>query len=68
MSEEKYPLTEVTVRLIGVDGNAFNLIGLTREALWRGGHAALIEQFMREATSGDYSNVIATIMRYCHVE
>lgn len=68
MSEEKHPLTEVTVRLIGVDGNAFNLIGLTRDALRRGGHAALIERFTREATSGDYLNVISTIMRYCHVE
>ena len=68
MNKHESPLTEVVVRLTGANGNAFNLIGITREALRQGGYSELIAEFTREATSGDYSNVIQTIMRYCHVE
>jgi len=55
----KYP--NIGVNLIGVDGNAFSLIGSVSDALRRSGVARdIISEFRQEATSGDYDNVLAT--------
>jgi len=62
MEEPKYP--EITVRLIGEDGNAFLILGMVTKALKRAGVAqAEIEAFRAEATAGDYDNLLATVMR-----
>ena len=62
----KYP--EIEVQLIGQDGNAFAIIGAVRKALWRADvDADNIDQFIAEATSGNYHNVIATAMRWVNV-
>lgn len=57
------------VRLIGEDGNAFNILGRCRhagkEAGWTGDQW---EAFQREATSGDYDHLLATVMDYFEVE
>ena len=67
--KEKYPLTNVKVKLIGTDGNAFNLIGKTRSALRMAGYDnEFIERFTTEATSGNYMNLIATISKYVDIE
>jgi len=62
----KYP--NIEVELVGQDGNAFNLIGIVQKALKNGGCTkAEIDQFIKEATSGDYDNVIQTCMRWVEV-
>ena len=44
--------------LVGVDGNAFALMGYTAKALRREGLGNLVNQMYAEAKSGDYNNLI----------
>lgn len=58
-----------TVRLVGEDGNAYSIIGRVKEALRRAGYSKeQLLEFQREATSGDYDNVLATAMKWVDVE
>ena len=67
--KEKYPLTDVTVRLIGEDGNAFSILGRIRMALSKAGYdKEFIDKFTAEATSDDYNHLIATACKYVNVE
>ena len=59
--ETKFPT--IDVQLTGSDGNAFAVIGKVKRALPSDVHA----EFMNEAMSGDYNNVIATAMRWVNV-
>ena len=69
MSGQKCPVTNVPVRLVGTDGNAFALLGKVRQALRRAGYdAGFIEQFTKEAMAGSYDELLACIMRYVNVE
>ena len=63
MATEK-PITNLKLKLVGEDGNAFSIMGRARQALRRGGRADLIDQFTKECTSRDYDNLLATCMRY----
>jgi hypothetical protein len=64
--EVKHP--EITVELCGHDGNAFSIIGRVIREMKRGGVSQEeIEQFQKEATSGDYDNVLQTAMRWVDV-
>ena len=67
MTEIKYP--EITVELSGQDGNAFMILGLCKRAMQR---VLLpqeeIDKFMKEATSGDYNHLLATVMTWFDVE
>ena len=57
----KYP--DVFVQLTGEDGNAFAILGRVRRALKKAGvDKAEIKQFTDEATRGDYSHLLATVM------
>lgn len=62
----KYP--NVTVRLAGTDGNAFALMGEVTKALRNAGvsHDERNE-FITEATAGDYNALLQTIMRWVNV-
>ncbi len=62
-SEVKYP--NVSVQLVGEDGNAYSILGRVSEAL-RGAHVPKeeIAKFQKEATSGDYNNLLATVMAW----
>lgn len=57
--------TKPTLKLIGVDGNAFMLLGKARKVAiannmdWDKIHA--------EATSGDYDHLLQTLMQYFEV-
>jgi hypothetical protein len=63
----KYP--NIGVNLMGVDGNAFSLIGSVSDALRRGGVSRdIISEFRQEATSGDYDNVLATIGKWVRID
>ena len=55
------PKTDIKVRIIGADGNVFNLFSICRRALIRAGKIELWDEFYKEATSGDYNHALATI-------
>lgn len=62
-TEPRFP--KAKVKLIGEDGNAFLIIGRTIRALRAAGATeADIQEFTTEATSGDYDNVLATVIRW----
>lgn len=63
MSEVRYP--NIEVELSGQDGNAFFIIGRVQQALRRNRVPDdEITEFREEATSGDYDNVLQTVMRW----
>jgi len=62
------PLTEIKVKLVDEDGNAFAIIGRVRTALRRAGRADLVEEFTTEAMAGDYDHLIQTCLKYVEVE
>jgi hypothetical protein len=62
------PEKRAKVRLVGVDGNAFMLIGVCRQAGKRAGYTPeQITAFQEEAMSGDYDHVIQTCMDWFEV-
>lgn len=66
MANVKFP--EITVQLIGQDGNAFMILGLVTKALKQADvDPALVEQFQAEAMSGDYDNLLATVQQWVNV-
>lgn len=68
MSTEKYPITDVTVRIINTDGNAHALLGKVRQELRRAGYdSEFIKKFTDEATSGNYDDLLCCIMKYVNV-
>lgn len=60
-------LPDVKVKLVGTDGNAFAIIGAVRKAMKRAGHGDRVEEFTKEATSGDYDHVLQTCMKWVDV-
>lgn len=50
--------------LVGQDGNAYNLMGYTANALKREGLGNLKDEMFKEATSGDYSHLICVCSKY----
>lgn len=65
-NEPLYP--DVTVKLVGEDGNAFAILGRVSRALRQAGHADAADAFREEATSDDYNHLLRTAMRYVEVE
>jgi len=62
----KYP--EVEVKLVGTDGNAFALISVVRKALRKAEVSQEeIDEFVAEATSGDYNHLLRTCMTWVNV-
>ena len=62
----KYP--NVKVQLTGRDGNAFAVMGSVKEALRKAGVSREeTDQFLEEAMSGDYNNLLCTCMRWVNV-
>jgi hypothetical protein len=63
----KYP--DITVTLVGTDGNAFAVLGKVSRALRQAGVSDDERQaFMAEATAGDYDHLLQTIMRWVEVD
>jgi hypothetical protein len=59
---------ELTIELIGHDGNAFFVIGRVRRALRDAEVSAdEVSQFKEEATGGDYDNLLQTVRRWVAV-
>jgi len=64
----KAPNEKPEVKLIDEDGNAFAIIGRVSRALRNAGaDKEYVDQFRKEAMSGDYDNVLQTAMKYADV-
>ena len=63
----KYP--NVSVKLVGEDGNAFSILGRVSSALRNAG-ASKEERdlFQKEATSGDYSHLLGVVMDWVNCD
>jgi len=60
---------EVTVKLVGEDGNAFAILGRVRAALKEAGCTPKeVQEFTDEATNGDYSHLLQTVCRWVSVD
>ncbi|MBW1763849.1 MAG: hypothetical protein JRJ23_03775 [Deltaproteobacteria bacterium] len=65
----KGPLNKPTVKLVGEDGNAFSIMGRVKKALMQGGaDKEYIDKYLKEATVGDYSYLLAVSMEYVDVD
>ena len=62
------PLTDAVVQLIGKDSNAFAILGYVRRCILSSNHPELADDFMREATAGDYNHLLITCMRYVTIK
>lgn len=60
--------TNIKVKLVGGDGNAFAIIGKVSKELRRAGYSDLVKEFQNEAMSGDYDHLLQTAMKYVEVE
>lgn len=66
--ETKNEEKRVTVKLIGEDGNAFNILGRVSRALKKAGLEQEAQDFLDEAMTGDYNHLLATVLKYVNVE
>ena len=56
----------VSLNLVGVDGNAFSIMGaFKKQAKREGWTKEEIDSVINEATSGDYNHLVATISNHC---
>ena len=61
------PKTDVKVKLVGTDGNAFAILGKVSQALKKAGYVDLAKEFRDEAMKGDYNHLLQTCMDYVEV-
>jgi hypothetical protein len=60
--------TGIEVELIGRDGNAFMILGTVIKQTKRNKVSQeVIDQYKKEATSGDYDNLLRVTMEYVEV-
>ena len=59
--------TNIEVKIIGADGNVYNLLGICRRALQKARRMDLWDEFYAKATSGDYNHALATIADYFEI-
>ena len=64
--QPKYP--NINIELVGEDGNAYSILGRCTLALKRNGLRDEVEAFRKEATSGDYDNLLRTVLAWFSVE
>jgi hypothetical protein len=62
------PKTNIKVKLIGEDGNAYAILGKVKRALKEGGHPELVDAFMKEATASNYENLLHVVTEYVGVQ
>ena len=62
------PKHNITVSLIGKDGNAFGILGNVQKALKNNGVEKVeIDAYLKEAMSGDYDHLLRTTMEWVEV-
>ena len=58
-----------TVRLIGLDGNSFSIMGRVQESMRKYYRLEIskkiFKEYKEEAQSGDYNKLLQTTMKYC---
>src|SRR5579871_2652433 len=52
------------LQLVGIDGNAFAIMGAVSDALRRAGKSEARQAFLKEATAGDYDHLLRVCMSY----
>jgi hypothetical protein len=58
----------ITVQLIGLDGNAFSILGRVMDAMKKSNVSqSEIDVFLKEATSSDYDNLLTTVAKWVDV-
>lgn len=62
------PRTNIEVQLVGQDGNAFAIMGAVTKALRQNGYTPDdIDEYKKEAMSGDYDNLLRVTMEWVEV-
>jgi len=62
------PITDVKVKLIGEDGNAFAILGNVRRAMREAGVPnEVISEYFEKAMSGDYNNLLKVTSEYVKI-
>lgn len=60
------PAKKVTLELVGLDGNAFALLGaFSKQARKEGWSEEEFKAVLTECMSGDYNHLLATLMSVC---
>jgi hypothetical protein len=68
MAEVKYPEVK-KVKLVGEDGNAFSILARVMKAMKVAGLSKeVIDEYYKEATSGDYDHLLQTTIRWVKVK
>jgi hypothetical protein len=62
------PKTNIKVKLVGEDGNAFAIMARVKIALERGGRGDLVKDYLKDSTSGDYDHLLQVAMEYCECD
>lgn len=58
----------VPCKLTGEDGNAYAIMARVTKALKSYGYAELVDGYIKEATSGDYDNLLKVSLKYVYDE
>jgi len=57
---------QVKLKLVGLDGNAFSLMGAFQQKARRDGWTQEeVSEVLNECTKGDYNHLLRTLMTYC---
>ena len=60
--------TKPTVKLTGVSGNAFAVMGVVSRALRKAGfNQEYIDKYMQESMAGDYNNLLVVAHKYANI-
>ena len=60
--------TKPEIMISGNDGNAFSIMGRVKRALRKTGHTAEeIDQYIDDATSGDYGHLLAVTAEWADI-
>ena len=60
--------TKPTVKLTGVSGNAFAVMGVVSRALRKAGFdQEYIDKYMQESMAGDYNNLLTVAHKYANI-
>ena len=60
--------TKPTVKLTGIDGNAFSIMGVVSRALRNAGlPKEHIDKYMQESMAGDYNNLLTVAHKYANI-
>lgn len=65
----KKPTKKPKIKLVGMNGNAYNILGIAKKALINANaDTEYVDQYLEEAMSGNYDHLLLTTMEYCEVD